>query len=143
MGGKQTSYCSKCSSSFEKGVNTESAHREVRCNLPHAFHNIIQQLLRQFSARMRVFLFVGGYSLKTFAWNNNNSPHIRGQFEELIQVYNDDTYQEKIKEKNFPAKFVELLRSAATLGYDDINDLYKQYADIPKTGASADQKKYR
>ncbi|CAL1295538.1 unnamed protein product [Larinioides sclopetarius] len=68
---------------------------------------------------------------------------IHRQIEELIEVYNDDTYQEKIKEKNFPAKFVELLRSAATLGYDDINDLYKKYADIPKTGASADQKKYR
>ncbi|GIY06719.1 vitellogenin-6 [Caerostris darwini] len=68
---------------------------------------------------------------------------IRSQIQELIQAYNDDTYQEKIREKNFPAKFVELLRSVGTLGYDEINDIFQEFADIPKNGATADQKKYR
>ncbi|KFM59902.1 Vitellogenin-6, partial [Stegodyphus mimosarum] len=68
---------------------------------------------------------------------------IRNQVEELVQVYKDETYQEKVKEKNFPAKFVELLRSVATLGYDEIDDLYKEYADIPKNGATPEQKRYR
>ncbi|GFS61509.1 vitellogenin-6 [Trichonephila inaurata madagascariensis] len=68
---------------------------------------------------------------------------IRGQVEELIQAYSDDTYQKKIKDKNFPVKFVELLRSVGTLGYAEIDDLYKVFGDVPKTGATAEQKKFR
>jgi hypothetical protein len=68
---------------------------------------------------------------------------IRNQVEELVNVYKDDTYTEKFKDKNFPAKFVELLRSVATLGYDEIEDLYKAYADIPKSGATPEQRRYR
>lgn len=63
--------------------------------------------------------------------------------EELVNVYKDDTYGEKIKDRNYPVKFVELLRSVATLGYDEIEDLYRAYADIPQTGASAEQQRYR
>ncbi|XP_042902860.1 vitellogenin-6 isoform X1 [Parasteatoda tepidariorum] len=67
---------------------------------------------------------------------------IKSQFDELNQVYSDSSYEEKFKDKNFPAKFVELLRSVGTIGYEEIEDLYKKYGDMPKTG-SPEQKKYR
>ncbi|KAG8181558.1 hypothetical protein JTE90_017309 [Oedothorax gibbosus] len=68
---------------------------------------------------------------------------IYAQFDELIHVYDDETYHDKIKDKNFPDKFVELLRSVGTIGYEEIEALYHKYAEIPKTDATADQKKYR
>lgn len=68
---------------------------------------------------------------------------IRDQVEELVDMYNDDTYAERIRDKNFPSKFVELLRSVATLGYDEIEDLYKTYADTPEQDATEGQEHYR
>lgn len=63
--------------------------------------------------------------------------------EELVNVYNDESYTERIRDKEFPSRFVELVRSVASLGYDEIDDLYRTYADIPTEGATEEQKYYR
>ncbi|XP_054714176.1 vitellogenin-2-like [Uloborus diversus] len=68
---------------------------------------------------------------------------VHHQVDELLTVYQDESYQEKIKDKNFPAKFVELVRSVSTLGYEEINELYTAYGDVPKTGATEQQKRSR
>lgn len=68
---------------------------------------------------------------------------VRKQVEDLVNVYNDESYTERIRDKNFPSRFVELLRSVASLGYDEIEDLYKTYADSPEEGATEEQKHYR
>lgn len=63
--------------------------------------------------------------------------------EELVNVYNEESYTERIRDKEFPSRFVELVRSVASLGYHEIDDLYRTYADIPKEGATEEQKYYR